>query len=240
LASPKACPGLRNVSLYIDSVLSEKVLRFKFPDALSVRIPSGQAQSFATSSPRACYHIQQRKGLRSSGRAAPLGRDEIDASSRRVTCTHASWGRESRRSEISSSGETAGGFDTNKGAVTGFVPVPATFLGFTAAFLGAAEVLGSAFSGFAFFLVAVAGGSFGALVTGWGLGLGVGEVVLILITRPPRPTWLHPSPKSCSAQGSSRLAFGAAGWLVATVWRLWAGARFARAVLASFHFTQPR
>jgi hypothetical protein len=32
------------------------------------------------------------------------------------------------------------GFATNKGAVTGFVPVLADFLGFTAAFLGAAEV----------------------------------------------------------------------------------------------------
>jgi hypothetical protein len=111
----------------------------------------------------------------------------------------------------------------------------------TAAFLGAADVLGSAFSGFAFFIVVVTGGSLGAFVTVWGFRLGVGEGVLALTTRPPRPTWLHPSPKSlCSAEGSTRLAFGAAGWLVATVWRLRAGVRFGRAALASFHFTQPR
>jgi hypothetical protein len=54
-------------------------------------------------------------------------------------------------------------------------PIVAAFLGFTATFLGAAEVLRSAFSGFAFFLVAVTGGGLGALVTGWVMGLGVGE-----------------------------------------------------------------
>jgi hypothetical protein len=54
--------------------------------------------------------------------------------------------------------------------------VLAAFLGFTAAFLGAA-VLGSAFLGFA--LVVVAGGSQGAFVTGWVMGLGVGEGVLV-------------------------------------------------------------
>jgi hypothetical protein len=133
------------------------------------------------------------------------------------------------------------GFATNKGAVTSFAPVLAAFLGFTAAFLGAADVLGSAFQGFAFFLVAVTGVRLVALVTGWGMGLGVGEGVLAFTIRPPRTTWLHPSPTSlCSAKGLAHLAFGVAGWLVANVWQLWAGARFARTAVASFHFTQPR
>jgi hypothetical protein len=77
-------------------------------------------------------------------------------------------GRESRRSSI---GTKEGGYATNKGALTGFANVLAAFLGFTADFLGAADVLGFAFSGFAFFLVAVTGDSLGALVTGWGMGL---------------------------------------------------------------------
>jgi hypothetical protein len=79
-------------------------------------------------------------------------------------------GRESSRSEIPSRGEKAGGFATNKDAETGFAPVLAAFFGFIAEFLGPANVLGSAFSGFAF-LVAVTGGSLDAFVTGWWLGL---------------------------------------------------------------------
>ena len=58
-----------------------------------------------------------------------------------------------------------GEFATGLGVVTGFAPELAVFLGFTAAFLGAAVVLGSVFSGFAFFTVAVAWGTLGALVT---------------------------------------------------------------------------
>jgi hypothetical protein len=50
--------------------------------------------------------------------------------------------------------------------------------------------------------LAVTVGILGAFVNGCGMGLGVGEGVLLLTTRPPRPTWLHPSPKSfCSAEG---------------------------------------
>jgi hypothetical protein len=65
--------------------------------------------------------------------------------------------------------------------------------------------------------------------------------VLALTTRLPRMTWLHLSPRSiCSAEGSARLAFGAAWLLVAVLLRLCSGARFAKAAFASFHFTQPR
>jgi hypothetical protein len=101
--------------------------------------------------------------------AATLERDEIDASSRRFSCTHASRSRESRRSEISSSGEAKGGFATIKGAVTGFAPVLPAFLGFTVALFGAVVILGSAFSGFDFFLGAVSCGRLGALwlIGGW-------------------------------------------------------------------------
>ena len=85
---------------------------------------------------------------------------------------------------MSSSGEVSGGFVTGLGVVTGFKPALAAFLGFTAAFFEAAVVLGSAFSGFAFFSVAVIWGSLGALVTGRGIGLGVGvgEGVLAFTT----------------------------------------------------------
>jgi hypothetical protein len=47
------------------------------------------------------------------------------------------------------------GFATGGVAVTDFAPVVATFLGLIEAALGAAVILGSAFSGFAFFVVAV-------------------------------------------------------------------------------------
>ena len=89
---------------------------------------------------------------------------EMDASSRRVSCTHASRGRESRKSEISSSGDVDGEFATGLGVLMGVTPTLAAFLGFAAVVLGAAVVLASAFSGFAFFSVAVTWGSLGALV----------------------------------------------------------------------------
>jgi hypothetical protein len=65
--------------------------------------------------------------------------------------------------------------------------------------------------------------------------------VLDLTTSPPRTTWFHPSPMFiCSAEGPTRLAFCAALLLVAVLLRLCSGARFAKAVFASFHFTQTR
>jgi hypothetical protein len=72
---------------------------------------------------------------------------------------------------MSSSVQVEGVFAKIKGALTGYAPGLAAFLGVTAAFLGAADVLASAFSVFAFFIVVVTGGSLGAFVTGWGMGL---------------------------------------------------------------------
>jgi hypothetical protein len=138
-------------------------------------------------------------------------------------------------------GGGGGGFATIKGALKGFAPGHAAFLCLTAAFLGAADVLASSFSGLAFFIVVVTGGNIVEFVNGWGIRLGVREGVLALITRPPRRTLLSWSPNSlCSAEGSARLAFMAESWLVATVWRLREGVRFARAEIAYFHFTQTR
>jgi len=123
-------------------------------------------------------------------------------------------------------------------AATGFALVVADFLGLPPAAVGAVLVLGSAFSGFSAFLVAVTYGWMGASVTGWGIGLGA----LALAICPPWTTWFHPSPRSiCSAEGSARFAFGAAADLLdATI--LWpcSGVRVASAAFASFHLTHPR
>jgi hypothetical protein len=111
-------------------------------------------------------------------------------------------------------------------------------LGFGGSGLGAAVGLCSAFLGFASLPVVVTLGFFRPSVTGWEVGLGVG--VLALTSRPHWTTWLQTSPRSISfAVGSARLSFGAAG-LLSAVTRLWIGARFASAALASLHFTQPR
>ena len=87
----------------------------------------------------------------------------MDVSSRRISSTHESRGRLSRRSEIPSIGEVVGcGF-----ATTGFgLVVAGFFLGLPPAALGAVVVLVSAFSGFAAFLVTVTCGWVGASVTG--------------------------------------------------------------------------
>ena len=92
------------------------------------------------------------------------------------------------RSEIPSSGEVVGlGCTTGRAFDTGFAPVVVAFLVCTAA-LGAAMALGSAVSGFTFFVAAATLGCLGAFVAGFGTGLGVG--VVALTTRPPRTTWL--------------------------------------------------
>ena len=66
----------------------------------------------------------------------------------------------------------------------------------------------------------------------------MGEEALTLTTRPSFTTYLHPSPRSISsAEGPARLTFGAADWLMAAEQHS-AGACFAKAALASFHFTQ--
>ena len=177
------------------------------------------------------------------GRAAPVGREEMDVRSRRVSSTHALRGRWSRRSEISSSGEVGLCVGTTRLGVVGVAAAVLTlaaafFLDFPEARLGAAVDLSSGFWGLAVSLVAVSIGFSGASVTGWGGGLGCGLVggFVVALT-----TWFHPSARSIySAVGPARWALGAAGWPVATLFRLHSGACFARAALASFHFTQQR
>ena len=104
------------------------------------------------------------------------------------------------------------------GVVTGFAPVRDAFLGFTAAFLGAAVFLGLMFSDVTSFAVAVTWGTLVAIVSGWALVLGMGLGALALTAHPPRTTWLHASTRSIySAEGPVRLDFGAAVWLVSAV-----------------------
>ena len=74
--------------------------------------------------------------------------------------------------------------------------VTAFFLGFAAAGLGAAAVLGSGFLGLAVLLVAVTLGCLGASMSGWGEGIGCGGVLAKTLTRPlgRRGSTPHPGP----------------------------------------------
>jgi hypothetical protein len=110
-------------------------------------------------------------------------------------------------------------------------------MGLAEAALAAAAGLGAGFLGLAVFLVAVTFGCSGASVTGWGFGMVVG--VVALTTRPPRTTWLHPSPRSIwSAEGPACVVFEAAGLLAAVFLLPRTCARFALAAFACFHFIQ--
>ena len=79
-------------------------------------------------------------------RAAPVGREEMDARGRLVSSTHAVRGRWSRRSEISSSGEVEFWVGTTEfGSVVlaaASLTLAAAFLDFPATRLGAAVDLG--------------------------------------------------------------------------------------------------
>ena len=152
--------------------------------------------------------------------AAPLGREEMDVRSRRVSSTHARVGSWSRRSEISSSRKVGLWVGTTMLGVVGVAAAVLTiaaafFLDFPEARLGAAV----GFWGLAVSFVAVTKGFSGASVTGWGWGLGcelVGSIVVALSTRPPRTTCFHHSPRPiCSAEGTARWALGATRWPVA-------------------------
>jgi hypothetical protein len=83
------------------------------------------------------------------GRAAPVGREEKDVRSRRVSSTHAGMGRWSRRSEISSSGEVADWVGTTSSGVVGLAAAVFTlatfFFEFPAASLVAAVDFGFGF-----------------------------------------------------------------------------------------------
>jgi hypothetical protein len=105
------------------------------------------------------------------GRAAPVGREEMDVRIRRVSCTHAWRGRRSRRSEISSNGEEKVWVETTSSGVVGLAATVLTlasafFFDFPAADLGAAVDLGSGFFGLAVFLVAATLGCSCDFVTG--------------------------------------------------------------------------
>jgi hypothetical protein len=130
-----------------------------------------------------------------------------------------------------SSGEVGRGVTTSlvndSCAATGFATA-----GLTEAALGAVEVFGAGFSGLAVLLV----GGFCAFVSWEVMGLGAGGGGAALTTRPPRTTLLHPASSSnCSSEDSARVDLAVMVFL-----RPRSGARFARAALASFHFTQPR
>jgi hypothetical protein len=105
------------------------------------------------------------------GRAAPVGREEMDVRSRRVSSTHALMGRWSRRSEMSSSGEVGDWVGTTSSEVVGLAAVvlilaAAYFLVFPAAGSVAAVDFGLGFLGPAVFLVAVTLSCEGSSVTG--------------------------------------------------------------------------
>jgi hypothetical protein len=69
------------------------------------------------------------------------------------------------------------------------------------AFLGAADTFGAGFLLLAFLLVVVSGAFLGTSMTFVGVGLG-GGAGWALATRPPRSTWLQPSPGlRCSGDG---------------------------------------
>jgi uncharacterized membrane protein YeaQ/YmgE (transglycosylase-associated protein family) len=105
------------------------------------------------------------------GRAVPVGREEMDVRSGRVSSTYALRGRRSRRSKISSSGEEEGWLGTTTLGVVGLAATVLTlaaafFFDFPAADLGAAVDVCSGFLGLAVFLVAATLGCSGAFVTG--------------------------------------------------------------------------
>jgi len=92
--------------------------------------------------------------------AAPVGREEMEVRSQRVSSTHTWWGRRSRRSEIFLSGEVGVWVGTTRLGVVGLVAAVLTlaaafFLDFPATGLVAAVDLGSGFLGPPVFPVAV-------------------------------------------------------------------------------------
>jgi hypothetical protein len=139
-----------------------------------------------------------------------------------------------------SSGQEVGCGVTTSLVDEGWAATAFVIAGLTEAALGASRVFGAGVFGLAFSLVGVTVG-FRASVTWEGLGFGAEGGGAALTTHPTRTTWLHPSPSSiCSSEGSTCFAFGAGNLPVVVLFWPRSGARFARAALASFHFTQPR
>jgi hypothetical protein len=83
------------------------------------------------------------------GRPAPVGREEMDVRTGRVSYTHAWMGRWSRRSKISSSGEVGDWVGTTRSGVVGLaaavLTLTAFFFDFPAAGLVAAVDFGLGF-----------------------------------------------------------------------------------------------
>jgi hypothetical protein len=105
------------------------------------------------------------------GRAAPVGREEMNVRSRQISSTHAWSGRRTRSSEISPSGEEEGLVGTTSSVVVGLAATVLTlaaafFFDFPTADLGDAVDLGSVFLFLTVFLVAATFGCSGAFVTG--------------------------------------------------------------------------
>jgi hypothetical protein len=75
----------------------------------------------------AIFGHEENNGLQDS---PPVGREEMDVRSRRVSSTHAWMGRWSRRSEISSSGEVGGREWTTSSGVVGLAAAVLTLTAF--------------------------------------------------------------------------------------------------------------
>ena len=78
-------------------MLAEKMLQFKLPAAHSVRIPAGEAQGFTQyRPPKGVLPYSATKKMTvfktARGRAAAVGREEVDVRSRPVSSTHALMG----------------------------------------------------------------------------------------------------------------------------------------------------
>jgi hypothetical protein len=102
---------IKNVSIkrHIDTVLAKNILQFRLLAAKCIRIPTGEAKgSNQIRPPSTCCHIRPRSETRSSSqrvRAVHVGREYMDVRNERVSSTHASRGRRSRRSKFSSIGK---------------------------------------------------------------------------------------------------------------------------------------
>jgi hypothetical protein len=125
-------------------VLAEKMLQFNLPSAHSVRVPAGEPQGFTCSATKRITVFRTARG-----RAASVGREEMDVRSRRVSSTHAWMGRWSRRSEIPSSGNVGDWMGTTSSDVVGLAAavliLAAFFFDFPAAGLVAALDFGLGF-----------------------------------------------------------------------------------------------
>ena len=113
-----------NSDINIDTVLVEKMLQFKLSAAHSVSISNRRGSEL--------YSVPSSKGVlpysgtnkitvfnTARGRAAPVGKEEMDVKSRRVNYTNASRGRRPWSSEISSRGEVEFWVGTTRSGVVG-------------------------------------------------------------------------------------------------------------------------